>query len=182
VRFYGALAGDGRAPTPYLVHPDTSRDYDLGLTPDQLDGLRRSLVAVVERGTATRSRLKEFSVAGKTGTAQNPHGNDHGWFIAFAPAEKPEIVVGAIFEFGGHGSEVGPYVVRAIRRYLLGPDSAGDVPVRQRLDLPGDAPRVRRARPDSGQVPAPATDTGAPPAVEPAPPPEAPAVQPADSV
>jgi penicillin-binding protein 2 len=180
VRFYGALAGDGRAPTPYLVHPDTTHDYELGLTPDQLDGLRRSLVAVVERGTATRSRLKEFAVAGKTGTAQNPHGNDHGWFIAFAPAEKPEIVVGAIFEFGGHGSEVGPYVVRAIRRYLLGPDSAGDVPVRQRLDLPGDAPRAPRARPDSG----PAPDTSAPavpPAVEPIRPPEAPAVAPADS-
>jgi len=160
VRFYGALAGDGRAPTPYIVRADSAEDYDLGLTRDQLEGLRKSLVAVVERGTAARSRLKEFTVAGKTGTAQNPHGNDHGWFIAFAPAEEPEIVIGAIFEFGGHGSEVGPYVVQAIRRYILGPGGT-DVPIRRRLDLPGDAPRVRRPAPDSAPPPAAAAPTPA---------------------
>jgi penicillin-binding protein 2 len=154
VRFYAALAGNGRAPTPFLVRPDTARDYDLGLTPEQLGGLRRALVAVVETGTAARSRLKEFTVAGKTGTAQNPHGNDHGWFIGFAPAEKPEIIVGAIFEFGGHGSQVAPYVVRAIRRYVLGPDSAGAAHLPLRLDLPGDAPgeRPRAVPPDTQAV------------------------------
>jgi penicillin-binding protein 2 len=140
VRFYATLAGDGKAPTPYLVHPDTAAAYDLGLTSDQLDGLRKALVAVVERGTARGSRLKEFTVAGKTGTAQNSKGVDHGWFIAFAPAEKPEIIIGAIFEFGGHGTVVAPYVVQAIRRYILGPDSTGDHPIPERLILPGDAP------------------------------------------
>jgi penicillin-binding protein 2 len=156
VRFYAALAGSGRAPTPYLVRPDTTHDYDLRLTSEQLDGLRKALVAVVEKGTAARSRLKELTVAGKTGTAQNPHGNDHGWFIGFAPADKPEIVIGAIFEFGGHGSEVAPYVVQAIRRYILGPDSAGTLRIPQRLNLPGDAPREPRrpVTPDSQAVPA----------------------------
>jgi membrane peptidoglycan carboxypeptidase len=83
--------------------------------------------------------MSEYTLAGKTGTAQNSHGPDHGWFIGFAPAEKPEIVVGAIFEFGEHGSEVAPYVMQAARRYLLGPD-AGTVGRPQPLDLPGDAP------------------------------------------
>jgi penicillin-binding protein 2 len=170
VRFYAALAGNGRAPTPYLVQPDSSEDYDLKLTPEQLDGLRTALIAVVEQGTAVRSRLKEFKVAGKTGTAQNPHGNDHGWFIGFAPAEKPEIIIGAIFEFGGHGTEVAPYVVHAIRRYVLGPDSTADRAPLLRLDLPGDAPRG--ARPE--QTPA---DSGS--AAEA--PSQAPAPQPADS-
>jgi penicillin-binding protein 2 len=55
---------------------------------------------------------------GKTGTAQNSHGKDHGWFIAYAPAEAPEVVVGSIMEFKEHGSTVAPYVVRVIRRYL----------------------------------------------------------------
>ncbi|HTS87161.1 MAG TPA: penicillin-binding protein 2 [Gemmatimonadales bacterium] len=153
VRFYAALAGDGHAPTPYLVEPDTSQNYDLHLTPDQLEGLRRALVAVVEHGTAARSRVKDFSVAGKTGTAQNPRGADHGWFIGFAPAEKPEIVIGAIFEFGLHGDRVAPYVVHAIRRYVLGPDSLLDQRPMERLNLPGDAPsapqREPTARPDS---------------------------------
>jgi len=139
VRFYAALAGDGRSPIPFIVRPDSGDRPDLGLSATQLDGLRAALVAVVERGTATRSRMAEYTLAGKTGTAQNSHGPDHGWFIGFAPAEKPEIVVGAIFEFGEHGSEVAPYVMQAARRYLLGPD-AGTVGRPQPLDLPGDAP------------------------------------------
>lgn len=138
VRFYAALAGDGKTPTPYLVRPDTAPPHDLHLTPEQLGGLRKALIAVVEGGTAARSRIKEFTIAGKTGTAQNA-GKDHGWFIAFAPAEKPEIVIGAIFEFGGHGTVVAPYVVQAIRRYVLGPDS-NDTRIPRHLDLPGDAP------------------------------------------
>jgi penicillin-binding protein 2 len=140
VRFYAALASEtGKAPTPYLVRPDTGQGYDLALTRDQLNGLRAALVAVVEKGTAARSRTADFKVAGKTGTAQNPHGKDHGWFIGFAPAEKPEIIIGAIFEFGEHGTVVAPYVVRAIRRYILGPDSTEGKRAFQRLNLPGDA-------------------------------------------
>lgn len=160
VRFYAALAGDGRSPTPYLVRPDSARSFDLGLTRPQLDGLRKALIAVVEQGTAARSRLKEIAVAGKTGTAQNADKNrDHGWFIGFAPAENPEIVVGAIFEFGRHGSDVAPYVVRTIKRYLLGPDSTGsDRP--RRLVLPGDSP-------GGGPVTPPDSTTGPEPAVPP---------------
>jgi len=147
VRFYAALAGNGKTPIPYLVAPDTTAQFDLGLTEEQLDGLRRALIAVVERGTARGSRITEFTVAGKTGTAQNADKErDHGWFIAFAPAEKPEIVIGAIFEFGGHGSAVAPYVVRSIRRYLLGPDSSDVQEARRRLELPGDQ---LPARPDT---------------------------------
>ena len=155
VRFYAALAGNGSAPAPYLVRPDSTPGFNLNLTREQLDALRTALVAVVERGTAVRSRLAEFTVAGKTGTAQNPQGNDHGWFIGFAPADRPEIIVGAIFEFGGHGTEVAPYVVQVIRRALLGPGAPSDDPRRTRLLLPGDAPR--------GPVPDPAaTDSSTP--------------------
>lgn len=170
VRFYAALAGDGRAPTPYLVRPDSSKDYDLKLGDGQLDGLRKALIAVVEQGTARGSRVKEMSVAGKTGTAQN-RGNDHGWFIGFAPAERPEIIIGAIFEFGGHGSQVAPYVIHAIRRYVLGPDSIGDRAPLVPLNLPGDAPRGERASPP------PAPDSFPPPGPTTA----APLPQPADS-
>jgi len=129
MKFYAALAGDGVTPVPHIVRADSAPVFKLGLEAEQLYGLRHALIQVVERGTAARSRLKEFSVAGKTGTAQNPHGKDHGWFIGFAPAESPEIVIGAIFEFGGHGSEVAPYVVQAMRRYLLGSDSTAQGPV-----------------------------------------------------
>lgn len=138
VRFYAALAGDGHLPTPYLVHSKSNQsERSLGLTPEQLQGLRDAMVAVVQRGTAAASGGRDLNVAGKTGTAQNPHGKSHGWFIGFAPADHPKIVVGSIMEFAGHGSGVAPYVVKAIRRYLQQFDSSlAKAPVR--LSMPED--------------------------------------------
>ena len=133
-RFYLALANDGGAPEPYLVRPRTGAARRLDLTPAQLDGMRSALVAVVERGTAQGTRSTDLVVAGKTGTGQNPHGPDHGWFIGFAPADRPEIVVGAIMEFAEHGSSVAPYVVKTIRRWYFG--SGADASQRVRMLTP----------------------------------------------
>jgi len=140
VKFYAALSGDGKIHTPYVVAPrNAEATHDLGLTPDQLAGLRRALVAVVERGTAARSRRADLTVAGKTGTAQNSHGEDHGWFIGFAPVDKPQIVIGAIMEHAEHGTTVAPYVVQALSRYVLGPT---EPPPKLQLQIPVDsAPR-----------------------------------------
>ena len=153
MRFYEGLAGDGNAASPYLVRPAPAKPRALGLTSDQLDGLRRALIAVVERGTASASRHSDLAVAGKTGTAQNPHGKDHGWFIGFAPAEKPELVVGTIMEFAEHGTVAAPYVVRTLRRYILGPDTAGAIKVKILLDeaaaVQDSAPRPVELDPDS---------------------------------
>jgi penicillin-binding protein 2 len=153
MRFYEGLAGDGNAAPPYLVRPAKDEPRSLGLTPQQLDGLRRALIAVVERGTASANRRADLAVAGKTGTAQNPHGKDHGWFIGFAPAEKPELVVGGIMEFAQHGTTVAPYVVRTLRRYILGPDTAATIKVKvlidQTIGTQDTAPRPVELDPDS---------------------------------
>jgi penicillin-binding protein 2 len=153
MRFYEALTGDGNAASPYIVHPAPAAPRKLGLTEAQLDGLRRALIAVVEHGTASASRHADLAVAGKTGTAQNPHGKDHGWFIGFAPAEKPELVVGGIMEFAEHGTTVAPYVIRTLRRYILGPDTVGTIKMKVLLDesvTPADtAPRPVELDPDS---------------------------------
>ncbi|MFI5209979.1 MAG: penicillin-binding protein 2 [Gemmatimonadales bacterium] len=152
VRFYEALASGGKAAPPYVVHPTTSETRDLGLTPDQLDAMRRALIAVVEHGTAAASRTADLLVAGKTGTAQNPHGKSHGWFIGFAPADKPEIIVGGIMEFAQHGTVVAPYVVRAIRRYLLG--AADTAKTRIEIVAPEDsAPRSLDVSPAPDSIP-----------------------------
>src|SRR5881296_2684555 len=147
VRFYQMLASDGRARTPYLVHPLANSSVSLDLTPDQLAGLRQALINVVERGTARGARRYDstLTIAGKTGTAQNPHGPAHGWFIGFAPADKPEIVVGAIVEFAREGPYVAPLVTRVIARYL-----GGDTTVASnlRLVLPTDtAPHAMQILP-----------------------------------
>jgi penicillin-binding protein 2 len=153
MRFYEGLSGDGNAASPFIVRPAPAAPRALGLSPTQLDGLRRALIAVVEHGTASASRHSDLAVAGKTGTAQNPHGKDHGWFIGFAPAEKPELVVGGIMEFAEHGTTVAPYVIRTLRRYILGPDTVGTIKVKVLLDeavAPADtAPRPVELDPDS---------------------------------
>ncbi len=120
VRLYQQLASDGRMRTPFVVRQTgtESQHASLDINADQLATLRRAMIAVVEQGTARGSRLANLTIAGKTGTAQNPHGLDHGWFIAFAPADKPEVVVGAIIEFARHGTAVAPLVSRAIAHYL----------------------------------------------------------------
>ena len=128
--FYAMLASPtGQSPSPHLVAGEGrigAADRRLQLTPGQLSGLRQALVSVVEGGTATRSRIESMHIAGKTGTAQNANGPDHGWFVAFAPAEAPEVVVAAIVEFGLHGSTVAPMVTSIIARHLLGLDRVLD--------------------------------------------------------
>jgi penicillin-binding protein 2 len=141
VRLYQMLASDGKSRAPYLVRPSPEPPIDLTLTPDQLAGLRQAMINVVERGTAQGARLRELRIAGKTATAQNSHGPDHGWFIGFAPADHPTIVVGAIIEFARHGSAVAPLVARVIGHYL-GVDTAA---ARYEFRLPNDsAPRETR--------------------------------------
>jgi penicillin-binding protein 2 len=170
VRFYQMLASDGRARAPYLVHPAARPEVSLGLAPEQLAGLRQAMVNVVSQGTARGAARfgGSIAIAGKTGTAQNSHGPAHGWFIGFAPANKPEIVVGAIIEFAREGPFVAPLVNRVIGRYL-GVDTTLTSSVR--FVLPTDtAPRPMQllpgapsedstlAPPDTGVTP---PDTGA---------------------
>lgn len=139
VRLFQQLASDGRMRTPFVVRAAASANTEnasLDLTPEQLTILRRAMIAVVEQGTARGGRLQSLQIAGKTATAQNPHGPDHGWFIGFAPAEKPEIVVGAIVEFSRHGSAVAPVVSRVIAHYLGIDETRAQ---RMRVTVPADS-------------------------------------------
>jgi penicillin-binding protein 2 len=177
VRFYQMLASDGRARPPYLVHPSAGSTVSLALAPEQLSGLRQAMISVVERGTARGAGRfgGSISIAGKTGTAQNPHGPAHGWFIGFAPAEKPEIVVGAIVEFAREGPYVAPLVTRVIGHYL-GVDTT--LASKVRIVLPTDtAPHPVQILPgapgeDTTVTPL-DTGTTTPPDSAPPPPPDA---------
>lgn len=160
VRLYQMLASDGKSRAPYLVHQSSEPVEDLDLSDQQLRGLRQAMVGVVETGTARAARLGDITIAGKTGTAQNPHGPNHGWFIAFAPADRPQIVVGAIVEFAREGPYVAPLVTRVIAKYL-GVDSTAAS--NARFILPADsAPRELRVLP-RGTEPVPPDTTTPPP-------------------
>ena len=175
VRFYQMLASDGRARAPYVVRPTPGSAVTLGLAPDQLAGLRQAMISVVERGTARGAARfgGSIAIAGKTGTAQNPHGPAHGWFIGFAPAEKPEIVVGAIVEFAREGPYVAPLVTRVIGHYLgvdttaasririVLPTDTAPHPMQLLPGPPAEDTTITPPSPDSGVTPPPPpTDTG----------------------
>ena len=70
-------------------------------------------------GTAGRTGIEGIEICGKTGTAQNPHGEDHSIFIAFAPRENPKIAICVIVENGGFGADyAAPIANLMIERYL----------------------------------------------------------------
>jgi penicillin-binding protein 2 len=155
VRFYSALANGGPEPQPHILAETTPRMSRIDLPDTIFAGIRQSLIAVVEQGTARGARLATLHIAGKTGTAQNTQGEDHAWFIAFAPAEAPRIVVGAVIEAAGHGSGITPTIGRIIAHYLLGPDTTLDK-VAPRLRMPGEA---GPGAAEPGAVPAAGADT-----------------------
>jgi penicillin-binding protein 2 len=106
---------------------------ELNVKRENLEIVKRGLVAVVNEagGTAYNSaRLKEVTVAGKTGTAQvvaldkkssgdSNEYKDHAWFVAVAPAENPKIAIAVVIEHGGHGgSAAAPFARDLIKEYL----------------------------------------------------------------
>ena len=118
-KFYTALATDGTAAKPEIVQRNPERQRIFRLTPDQMQTLRVAMANVVsERGTANSARIQGVVVAGKTGTAQNSHGEDHAWFVGFAPADDPKIVVAVMIEFGGHGWRAAKIATAIMGRYL----------------------------------------------------------------
>lgn len=76
--------------------------------------LDQALANVVESGTGQASKIPGIAVGGKTGTAQNPHGKDHAWFVAYAPVGNPEIAVSVIVENGEKGSVSAAPVARKV--------------------------------------------------------------------
>lgn len=72
-----------------------------------------------EHGTARWAKLEGVDICGKTGTVQNPHGDDHSMFIAFAPKENPQIAMSVIVENSGYGSTwAAPIASLLIEKYL----------------------------------------------------------------
>jgi len=81
--------------------------------------IKNMMGEVVEWGTGTAAGITGVRVAGKTGTAENPHGAPHAWFVGLAPMEKPEIIVVVIIENGGSGGGVAAPIARRVLQKAL---------------------------------------------------------------
>jgi penicillin-binding protein 2 len=154
---YAAIANNGQLWQPFVVsriegHGPNEMDEIAGKLKQKIaieqrhfDVVKKGLNGVVEtdQGTAHGIKDKTYLTAGKTGTAQvvqmadgpnrTPTKNlrekdrDHAWFVGYAPANNPQIVVGALVEHGGHGaSAAAPLVQKVIAAYLKNaPGGAG---------------------------------------------------------
>ncbi|MBK8481407.1 MAG: penicillin-binding protein 2 [Proteobacteria bacterium] len=156
---YAALANGGRlyapqiverieTPTGEVLQPFIPRlRRAINLRPETLQRLRAALVAVVAdpKGTGHDARLEGLSVAGKTGTAQvirrgfaTAHAlEDHSWFAAYAPVERPQIAVAVLIEHGGQAAKVAaPVAMEIVRSYFskaaAAPSSASAPPTAER--------------------------------------------------
>ncbi|MFB0526464.1 MAG: penicillin-binding transpeptidase domain-containing protein, partial [bacterium] len=81
--------------------------------------VRKGLREAVLSGTSQVVKFKGLSVSGKTGTAENPHGEDHAWFICYAPEEEPIIALAVLVEHGGHGASGAAPLARKILNGLF---------------------------------------------------------------
>ena len=138
VRAMAAVANEGQLVTPHLAgeggparlddshsfrpvfsHPEP--EPIAGLHRETLEAVREGLTMVVHdpRGTAYKTvRLKEITIAGKTGTAET-NGADHAWFAGYVPAERPRIAFVVVLEHGGSGGKSAGPVARQFVNSLL---------------------------------------------------------------
>ncbi len=123
--FYAIIANRGFYIQPNLlktinnVEQNNANKINTNVNPEHYEVIAQGLKQVVDIGTGRRSKIPGISFGGKTGTAQNPHGDYHSIFAGFAPIENPEIVVAVIVENAGGGSAfAAPITSLIIEKYL----------------------------------------------------------------
>jgi penicillin-binding protein 2 len=118
-RMYAVFANGGNLVTPRLNSEKPPESTAVKITKPHMDSIRTGLREVVRVGTGRVAGGYGVDVAGKTGTAQNPHGEDHAWFVGYAPAGDPKYVVVALVESGGSGSSIAGPLVGRMLAYLV---------------------------------------------------------------
>ena len=113
----GEIAANGKRFKPHLVKQIITQDKaiikdfqpelvgELQVEPWVIQLVQEGLHDVTKNGTAARNFIGfPYEIAGKTGTAENSQGTDHGWFVGYGPFENPTISVSVIVEQGGYGA------------------------------------------------------------------------------
>lgn len=112
----------------YMVDRKTGKTYytqynerDIPISKEVFDQLRQGMELVVNGpgGTGHAAQIPGVIVAGKTGTAQNPHGKSHAWFISFAPFDNPKIALCVLVENAGWGGSYAAPIAKQLMEYYL---------------------------------------------------------------
>ena len=125
------IANGGIVMKPYLVAktlaPDLSTlsvtgpsEFSQAVSPHVAEQMTSLMENVVSSGTGTAAQIPGVTVAGKTGTAENVPGKPtHAWFIAFAPAQNPQVAVAVIVENGGVGGQTAAPIAKQVMQAVL---------------------------------------------------------------
>jgi penicillin-binding protein 2 len=130
-QYVALIANDGNSVQPHVVKgylddntkqiiPFKFPEIKTGLKKEVFDIVKEGMFLVVNgAGTATQIRMNDIKIAGKTGTAQNPHGKDHALFVCYAPADNPKIAIAVVVENVGFGATyAAPIAKKLIETYL----------------------------------------------------------------
>ncbi len=124
------FANDGILVKPFLVDEITSTNGELihktkpivlnkPVTAEIAGEVKKMMEAVIDEGTGQAAKVAGVKIAGKTGTAENPHGKPHSWFIGFAPVQNPQYVIAMVLENAGSGGQVAaPIAARILQKAL----------------------------------------------------------------
>lgn len=125
---YAILANRGYYVTPHLAREFSSEDttyattherHDTGIPRERFEMIVDGLADAVAAGTARLAIIDSIEVCGKTGTAENPHGDDHSLFAAFAPREKPKIAIAVIVENATWGGSYAAPIASLMIEYYM---------------------------------------------------------------
>lgn len=133
------VAGRGRPVRPHVVQKidgdasfKVAAPVEAGVSASAAhwDAVHLAMRRVIEGGTANAVRVPGVIACGKTGTAQNPHGNDHALFVCFAPMEAPTVAMAIVAENSGHGGSIAaPIANHVLKRVFLADTTSAPPPI-----------------------------------------------------
>lgn len=118
-----AIANKGYYITPHFNRHDSMKldVHNTLVDKKHFDVVHQGMARVMTKGTGRAYNLPKLQICGKTGTVQNPHGEDHALFIAFAPKDDPQIAIAVAIENAGFGSKSAcPIATLVMEQYLTG--------------------------------------------------------------
>ena len=137
-QYVAIIANDGSTFQPHVVKgylddntkqlvPFKFPEIETGIRKEVFDIVKEGMFLVVNgAGTATHVKIDGITVAGKTGTAQNPNGKDHSFFVCYAPAEDPKIAIAVVVENAGFGATYAAPIAKKLIEAYLKKDSLKD--------------------------------------------------------
>ena len=142
-----------------VIKKEYTKRNSAGITFLYFDPVIEGMSQVVNspNGTAAYSRIPGIEMCGKTGTVQNPHGEDHSVFVAFAPRENPKIAIAVVVENAGFGSTwSAPIASLMVEQYIRDSISRPKIYVDRLLQanlLPGYSAKAKKPKVPAGQKP-----------------------------